>query len=163
MLQLLLNIDVGDLERAEAFYTTTFELRVARRLGPDVVELIGAAAPIYLLRAAEGSAPFPGAERRRSYGRHWTPVHLDFVVPDLVAALERAVAAGATLEGEPRHEAWGKLAVLADPWGNGFCLLQFMGRGYDELVSPSAGVDAAGELDEAQGELLRGQISRDPG
>jgi predicted enzyme related to lactoylglutathione lyase len=163
MTQLLVNIDVGDLGRAEAFYTASFELRVARRLGPDVVELMGAASPIYLLRAAEGSAPFRGAEQRRSYRRHWTPVHLDFVVPDLAAALERAVAAGATLQGGPRHEAWGKLALLADPWGNGFCLLQFLGRGYDELVSPSARIDAAGELDEAQGELLRGQVPRDPG
>lgn len=144
MTQILVNIDVGDIDRAVAFYTRAFALRLARRLGPDVAELLGAPAPIYLIRAAEDSVPFSGAEQRRGYGRHWTPVHLDFVVPDLAAALDRAIAAGAALDGEPRHEVWGKLAVLADPWGNGFCLLEFVGRGYDELASPSVGVDAAG-------------------
>jgi predicted enzyme related to lactoylglutathione lyase len=162
MTQLLVNIDVGDLDRAEAFYTRAFGLRAARRLGQDVVELIGAAVSIYLLRAPEGSAPFTGAGQRREYRRHWTPVHLDFVVPDLAAACERSVAAGATLEAEPRHEVWGKLARLADPWGNGFCLLQFLGRAYDEIASPSAGVDAAGKLDEPQRELLRGEVRREP-
>ncbi len=27
-----------------------------------------------------------------------------------------------------------RLAILADPFGNGFCLLEFRGRGYDELI-----------------------------
>ncbi len=30
---------------------------------------------------------------------------------------------------------WGKMAVLADPFGHGFCLLQFQGRGYDEIAT----------------------------
>ena len=29
--------------------------------------------------------------------------------------------------------AFGRIAVLADPFGNGFCLIEFLGRGYDEL------------------------------
>jgi lactoylglutathione lyase len=135
MTSLLVNIDVGDLEAAVSFYTQAFALRVSRRLGPDVVELSGGTAPIYLIRAAEGSVPFPDAQQARDYRRHWTPVHLDFVVSDVSAALERAIAAGATLERELREEVWGKLAVLVDPWGNGFCLLQFVGRGYDEIAS----------------------------
>jgi hypothetical protein len=28
----------------------------------------------------------------------------------------------------------GRLAVLADPFGDGFCLLEFQGRGCDELL-----------------------------
>jgi lactoylglutathione lyase len=135
MTSLLVNIDVGDLEVVIAFYTQAFALRVSRRLGPDVVELSGGTAPIYLIRAAEGSVPFAGAGKARDYRRHWTPVHLDFVVSDVSAALERAIAAGASLERELREAVWGKLAVLADPWGNGFCLLQFVGRGYDEIAS----------------------------
>jgi predicted enzyme related to lactoylglutathione lyase len=71
---------------------------------------------------------------KRDYGRHWTPVHLDFVVHDIRAAVERALGAGATLEREVKTHAYGHLALLADPWGNGFCLLQFVGRGYDEVV-----------------------------
>jgi hypothetical protein len=26
------------------------------------------------------------------------------------------------------------LALMADPFGNGFCLVQFLGRGYDEIA-----------------------------
>ena len=26
------------------------------------------------------------------------------------------------------------LALMADPFGNGFCLVEFLGRGYDEIV-----------------------------
>jgi catechol 2,3-dioxygenase-like lactoylglutathione lyase family enzyme len=28
----------------------------------------------------------------------------------------------------------GRLALLADPFGNGFCLLEFTGGGYDEIT-----------------------------
>ena len=61
-------------------------------------------------------------------------MHLDFVVSDMRAALARALAAGATLERDVTTHAYGKLALLADPFGNGFCLLEFTGRGYDEIV-----------------------------
>lgn len=66
--------------------------------------------------------------------RHWTPVHLDFVVPDLDAAIDRARLAGATLEGAPTTHAYGRLALLADPFGHGFCLIEFTGRGYDAIA-----------------------------
>ena len=61
-------------------------------------------------------------------------MHLDFVVTDLNASLPRAIAAGATLESEIETHAYGRIAMLADPFGNGFCLLQFSGRGYDEIA-----------------------------
>jgi predicted enzyme related to lactoylglutathione lyase len=77
------------------------------------------------------------AKQKRDYKRHWTPVHLDFVVRDIRAAVERALAAGATLEVNVKAHAYGELAMLADPWGNGFCLLQFTGRGYDEIIVKS--------------------------
>jgi hypothetical protein len=32
------------------------------------------------------------------------------------------------------EHAYGRLALLADPFGNGFCLLEFSGRGYDEIA-----------------------------
>ena len=32
---------------------------------------------------------------------------------------------------------YGKLALMADPFGNGFCLLEFTGRGYDEITVTS--------------------------
>ncbi len=130
----LANIDVDDLERAEAFYVAALGLRVGRRFGGDLVELLGATSPIYLLRKAAGSAAGEAIVQTRDYRRHWTGVHLDFVVPDLTLALRRAQEAGAVLEGEPRTAAWGRIATLADPFGHGFCLLQFLGRGYDEIA-----------------------------
>jgi len=67
--------------------------------------------------------------------RHWTPVHLDVVVKDIDAAVQRALHAGATLEQEVRSSHWGKLALMADSFGHGFCLVQFVGRGYDEIAT----------------------------
>ncbi len=64
-------------------------------------------------------------------------MHLDFVITDLDAAVQRAEAAGAKREGGIREHAWGRLALLADPFGHGFCLLEFKGRGYDEIATGS--------------------------
>ena len=135
---LLVNIDVDDLEKATRFYCDGLGLSVGRRFD-GWVELIGAAAPIYLLPKAAGTPVSPLAKQKRDYARHWTPVHLDFVVHDIGAAVKRALAAGATLEREAAKHAYGHLALLADPWGNGFCLLQFTGRGYDEITLKDPG------------------------
>ena len=136
MARLLVNIDVDDLPKAVSFYTAAFSLRLGRRFGGDAVELLGAEVPIYLLAKQGGTAPFAGAPVIRDYGRHWTPVHLDFVVDDLEAAVRRAEAAGAKREAPISEHAWGRMAVLSDPFGHGVCLLQFKGRGYDEIVGP---------------------------
>jgi catechol 2,3-dioxygenase-like lactoylglutathione lyase family enzyme len=133
MPNLLINLDVDDMDRAVAFYTQALGLQVGRRFDPEFVELLGAEAPIYLLLKAASTRPFAGAEQPRSYARHWTPLHLDFVVPDLDAAVSRALTAGAVLESTPSQHAYGRLALLHDPFGHGFCLLQFEGRGYGEL------------------------------
>jgi predicted enzyme related to lactoylglutathione lyase len=129
---LLVNIDVDDLERATRFYCEALGLSVGRRFD-GWVELVGLPSPIYLLPKPAGSRASPDSDETRRYSRHWTPVHLDFAVPDIDAALARATAAGASVEQEPQSHAYGRLALLADPFGNGFCLLQFTGRGYDEI------------------------------
>lgn len=133
-MNLLINIDVDDLPRAERFYTAAFGLRPGRRFGDDALELLGGTAPVCLLAKAAGSAAVPDGGATRDYARHWTPVHLDIVVEDLDAALARALAAGARLERPVAQQRWGRLALLADPFGHGFCLLQFLGRGYDEIA-----------------------------
>lgn len=74
----------------------------------------------------------------RDYARHWTPVHLDFVVTDIDAAVARAITGGAVLEQPLRNDAWGRLAIMADPFGHGFCFLPFLGRGYDEIATAPA-------------------------
>ncbi len=132
-MQLLLNIDVPDLAAAEAFYVAAFGLEPARRFGDGAVELLGAQVPLYLLRKDAGSAG--AADAQRGYARHWTPLHCDVVVDDLAPALARALAAGAVQEGEVREATWGHIVQLADPFGHGWCLLQFLGRGYDEITA----------------------------
>src|SRR5689334_334170 len=98
MIEMLVNVDVANLESAERFYTRAFGLSVGRRFGPHAVELTGGGSKLYLLTKAAGSHPVPGMESTRDYGRHWTPIHLDFVVDALDSALARALAAGARQE-----------------------------------------------------------------
>jgi lactoylglutathione lyase len=131
-MRILVNIDVPDLALAERFYAEAFGLRRGRAFGLDALELLGAEVPMYLLRKQAGTLGASGVPR--DYLRHWTPVHVDVVVDELDAALIRAIAAGAVQEGAVRDAGWGRIVQLADPWGHGWCLLQFLGRGYDEIA-----------------------------
>jgi predicted enzyme related to lactoylglutathione lyase len=130
----LANIDVDDLEKAVSFYQAAFGLKVGRRFGGSGVEMLGGSAPIYLLVKASGTAASSAAGQPRRYDRHWTPVHLDFVVQDIESAVQTALTAGARLEAAISTASWGKLALMADPFGHGFCFVQFIGRGYDEIA-----------------------------
>lgn len=136
-MRLLVNVDVPELDRAIAFYTRAIGLTVGRRFDSSFVELLGADAPIYLLVKPTGSDPFRGATQPRTYERHWSPVHLDFVVDDIDAAVARALAAGAIADGPITDHPYGRLAMFADPFGHGFCLLQFVGDGYDVIATES--------------------------
>jgi predicted enzyme related to lactoylglutathione lyase len=133
-MDVLVNIDVDDLPKAIAFYERAIGLRTGRRFGAFAVEMLGASSPVYLLLKPDGTKPAPGADDLRRYRRHWTPVHLDIVVPDIDAAVGQAIEAGATIEGEVQTHAWGRLAQIADPFGHGICFIQFLGRGYDEIA-----------------------------
>lgn len=134
MPNLLVNVDVDDLERGVRFYTEALALNVGRRFA-SAVELLGAGSPIWLLLNAVDKPPYEGASARRSYARHWTPVHLDFCVDSLEAAVQRAEHAGAVVERALSEHVWGRMALLSDPFGHGFCLLEFKGRGYDEITT----------------------------
>ena len=130
----LVNIDVDDLPRAIAFYCAALDLTPRRRIGEFAVELGGGPLPIHLLPKAAGSVIAPSSLERRDYTRHWTPVHLDFAVRRLESAVARAQDAGARLEGEIGSFQWGRIASFVDPFGHGFCLIEFTGRGYDEVA-----------------------------
>jgi len=129
---LLLNIDVPDLDAGATFFVDAFGLRPGRRFGDDAIEMRGWPIPLYLLRNAAGTRGAGGDLRR--YERHWTPLHPDVVVTDLDVALDRAVAAGAIVESPPSAVPYGRIAMLADPFGNGFCLIEFNEKGYDALT-----------------------------
>ena len=70
-------------------------------------ELTGWPAPLFLLRKEAGSTG--AGKSRRTYERHWTPVHLDIIVDEIAVALSRAKPAGAAVEQAVRTEAWGKI------------------------------------------------------
>jgi lactoylglutathione lyase len=38
-------------------------------------------------------------------------------------------------DGPIRDADWGRIVTIADPFGHGWCLLQFRGRGYDEIAT----------------------------
>lgn len=134
-IDLLINLDVPDLDVATRFYVEAFGFRVGRRLGAAGTELLGAGAPLYLLPKPEASAATPGGATRRTYARHWTPLHLDVVVADIHAALARALAAGARAEDDVSEHAWGYMVPLADPFGHGICLVQLAAGGYDAIAT----------------------------
>ena len=134
-MDLIVNIDVDDLSKAVAFYQAAARLRVGRRFGSLGVEMLGTSAPIYLLVKAGGTRPSTNTDEVRRYRRHWTPVHVDFVVPEIEVAVNRALEAGATIEGEIETHNWGREAHMADPFGHGICFIEFLGRGYDEIAS----------------------------
>jgi predicted enzyme related to lactoylglutathione lyase len=136
-MEFLVNVDVGDLDAASNFYVAAFGLEVGRRFGAFGVEMLGGPAPLYLLAKHAGTAAAATTAQKRSYARHWTPLHLDFVVEEIDSAVQKAIAAGAQLECPVTIQAWGKLALMADPFGHGFCFVQFLGRGYDEIADPA--------------------------
>jgi predicted enzyme related to lactoylglutathione lyase len=126
-------IDVADLERGVAFYCDGLGLTLKRRLSPSWVELEGANLPIFLLGNRKPTAKLGGTTIRRDFGRHWTPVHLDFIVPDIDTAVARLMGFGATLDRPVQNAEYGRMANLADPFGNGFDLIEFSGSGYDAV------------------------------
>lgn len=134
--RLLANLDVPAIAPAEALYAAAFGFRAGRRFGDGALELLGAGVPLYLLAKPAGSEGAGG--RPRDYRRHWTPCHLDVAVDDLDAARARAEAAGMRREGDVRAAAWGRIAELADPFGHGWCLLEFSAAGYDAIADPAA-------------------------
>ena len=126
-------IEVADLERGIGFYSETLGLTLKRRLSATWVELKGARMPIFLLGGRPPVADLGGKKVSRSFERHWTPVHLDFIVDDLDRTVDRALALGGSLDREVQNREYGRIANMADPFGNGFDLIEFALDGYDGL------------------------------
>ena len=126
-------IEVTDAARGIEFYCQGLGLRLKRRLSPSWFELDGANLPIFLLANRPEIADLGTKKVRRSYERHWTPVHLDFVVGDLDAAVSRLAALGGSLDRDIKAREYGRIANMADPFGNGFDLIEFSGSGYNAV------------------------------
>ena len=131
-MRVIVNIDVPDLAPAIAFYTAALGLSLSRVIEDDVAELAGASSIIYLLQKPAGSPAAMGIAQGRDYARHWTPVHMDFVVDDVDAAAQRAVGAGAIRESECVEWNGSRCITLSDPFGHGFCLIEFENQTYGQ-------------------------------
>jgi len=117
------SIDVPNLAEGIAFYCAAFGFSKKSEPVPGVAVLGGPSIEIVLLEKSAGSKPSPETTDQRKYERHWTPVHLDFHVDDLQAALQRVEALGAKREQVFENPEHGSAAFCSDPFGHGFCLL----------------------------------------
>lgn len=124
-MKLIVNIDVPELRPAIEFYCAALGVKHSRTLDGDTAELNGASTTFYLLQKPPAIETVRDPGITRDYRRHWTPVHFDLVVPDVDAAAARAVAAGARRE--TGHIDWrgSRCISLGDPFGHGFCFIQF--------------------------------------
>jgi predicted enzyme related to lactoylglutathione lyase len=126
-------IEVTTMAAGLAFYADGLGLTIKRRYSATWVELAGANLPIFLLAERPPRADLGTTQVSRHYDRHWTPVHLDFIVPDLDAMVARLIARGGTLDRAIRQREYGRIANMADPFGNGFDLIEFNQAGYDAV------------------------------
>jgi predicted enzyme related to lactoylglutathione lyase len=114
-------IDVPDLSVATAFYCDALGCSVDKEQASHNTLSAGGVTLLLLLKEA-GTAATANGSCHRTYERHWTPVHLDFNVDDLDAAIAVVTRLRGTVESVQRGD-WGGAAICADPFGNGFCLV----------------------------------------
>jgi predicted enzyme related to lactoylglutathione lyase len=139
MIEVHAYIEVTDAEAGIAFYCGGLGLTVKRQFTRHWIELAGAKTPIFLLAEMPAEADLGSRKVPRDFGRHWTPVHIDFIVDDLDGTVARLVAAGAKVEKPTAEKAYGRICWLSDPFGNGFDLIQFNDQAY---AAVSRGGDA---------------------
>ncbi len=118
-----ISIDVHDVDQAVEFYRKGLGLRLIET-GEGWSTMALREQTFFLCLPWGTNGPIA-----RDHRRHWTPVHLDFVVDDFDAAVERAVSAGAKLDRPVlRRPDLGDMANMSDPSGNGFDLIQRTAR-----------------------------------
>jgi predicted enzyme related to lactoylglutathione lyase len=116
-----ISIDVSDMKKASSFYSDALGCKKDRD-GDEVTVLSADNTTIYLLKKDPGSNPLLAGNAARDFDRHWTPVHLDFVVSNIDETLALVLKYGGSHEGGESGD-WGSIAYCADPFGNGFCLV----------------------------------------
>ena len=81
------------------------------------------------------SAAVTGTAIVRNYSDHWTPVHLDIGVDNLDDAIIKAKLFGAKMSAAISSQLFGRLAPMRDPFGHGFCLIEFNEAGDDACIT----------------------------
>jgi predicted enzyme related to lactoylglutathione lyase len=119
--QVSVSIDVDDIEQAVSFYTDALECGAKSVYSDQWVVLQCGGLDIHLLKKEVGTLGAGGEQRH--FGRHWTPVHLDFGVDDIDEAMQRVKRSGGSVDDFAHSEA-ADIAHCADPFGNGFCVIR---------------------------------------
>lgn len=122
MIKLSVSIDVPSLIDAEAFYVGALGCKKVRDQGPNMVVLAVENSDIYLQEKESDTKPLTSSEIVRDYQRHWTPIHLDFLCDNVDELVARILKLGGSHEGGESGD-WGSIAYCADPFGNGFCII----------------------------------------
>lgn len=122
MIRISVSIDVSDLKKAEAFYTQALGCKKVRDQGANMIVLQVENSDIYIQEKWAGTKPFKSSSSVRSYERHWTPIHLDFLCDKIDQRVEKIVELWGIHEGWESGD-WWSIAYCADPFGNGFCLI----------------------------------------
>ena len=117
-----ISIDVPNLDHGQTFYCNALGCTFVKDGSKGIRILDAGNVRIYLLEKTEGSIPFQGSQHPRSYERHWSPVHLDFGTSDIEASIKLVESNGGSVESDASGS-WGSIAYCADPFGNGFCLI----------------------------------------
>ena len=127
-------IDVTAAEPAIAFYCDGLGLSVKRRLSPTWIELAGATcrssfSPTARLTPISGRGRCRAASSaigRRSISTSSSPIS--------TPRWRGLVALGGSLDRAIADRDYGRIAYMADPFGNGFDLIEFSGTGYDGIA-----------------------------
>ena len=122
MIKITVSIDVSSLKQAEAFYTEALGCNKIRDQGSNMIVLGTENCDIYLQEKKAGTNPLSSSEVVRDYNRHWTPIHLDFITENIDEVVKQIVKLGGLHEGGESGD-WGSIAYCADPFGNGFCVI----------------------------------------
>jgi len=121
VIKISVSIDVSNLKKAETFYVEALGCKKVRDQG-DMVVLSVENSDIYLQEKEPGTKPLVSSSVVRDYERHWTPIHLDFICDNVDELVSKIVKLGGLHEGGDTGD-WGSIAYCADPFGNGFCVI----------------------------------------
>lgn len=122
MISISVSIDVSNLKQAETFYIEALGCKKLRDQGENMSVISTENCDKYLQEKVAGTKPIPSEAVERDYGRHWTPVHLDFLTENVDDVVKKIVQIGDQHEGGESGD-WGSIAYCADPFGNGFCVI----------------------------------------
>jgi len=122
MIKISVSIDISNLKQAETFYTEALGCKKIRAQGADMIVLATENCGIYLQEKEAGIKPLTTSDVVRNYKRHWTPVHFDFLTENIDEVVKNILQLGGLHEGGESGD-WGSIAYCADPFGNGFCVI----------------------------------------